>query len=159
MDGRALTMNNLVEVYKSRMVEYGAVDTQSDAAIRIDSSRAVRKRICENSKGGELQNAYDHKSSQRLITNDVKAFAQKYAEENSFISKDAEVNILNKASSILRRRTLDYLKRSKSKLHDFKIGAAVQNQTFPSELISFIDGLLFSQRKLNTERSVQRKNL
>ena len=39
LNGRALTLNNLVEVYKARTSEYGTLDTRTDAAIRMDLRR------------------------------------------------------------------------------------------------------------------------
>ena len=47
LNGKALTLNNLVEVYKARTSEYGILDTRTDAAIRMDLRRVVRKRLCE----------------------------------------------------------------------------------------------------------------
>ena len=125
LNGKALTLNNLVEVYKARTSEYGILDTRTDAAIRMDLRRVVRKRLCEKIEGVELQNAFGSKESQRLVTNNIKAFAQKYAEENSSLSNDAEVNILNQASKILRRKALNYLKEKETKLEDFKSNSTI----------------------------------
>ena len=62
------------------------------------------------------------RKSQRLVTNDVKAFAQKYAEENLSLSNDAEVEVLTKACYISRRRTLEFMKCNNSKIGDVIVG-------------------------------------
>ena len=51
------------------------------------------------------------------------------------------------------------MKSHKSKLEDFKIGAGVTNQNLPTELISFVEGLLFGHRKLDGTRSNEQKKL
>ena len=80
-DGKALTMNNLVQIYKDIVVEYGGKDGRADSAIRIDLARVIQKRICDKMDGVQLQNPYLHKQSQRLVTSNLTAFAQKYAED------------------------------------------------------------------------------
>ena len=63
-DGKALTMNNLVQIYKKRVVEYGGKDGRADSAIRIDLARVIQRHIYDKMDGVQLQNPYLHKQSQ-----------------------------------------------------------------------------------------------
>ena len=158
MSGRALTLNNIVSVYKMKTNEYGACDTRNDAAIRIEIRRMMDKRVCDKLKGVEFMNACGSKQSQRLVTTDIKSFAQKFAEENHSLSSDAEVEILTKASKILRKRTLEFLRMNKSKVEDFSIGFEEENSKFPPSLLSFMEGLLFGHGGFEP-KCTERKNL
>ena len=158
MRGRALTLNNIVEIYKTKTDDYGAFDTRNDAAIRIEIKRMLDKRICNKMKGVEFITASGSRQSQRLVTNDIKAFAQKYAEENHSLSSNAEVEILTKACKILRKRTLEFRKMNTSKVENFSIGFEDENQKFPPLLLSFFEGLLFSHGGFERKCS-ERKNL
>ena len=55
--GKAITLNNLVEVYRSRMVESGTKDPRTDKAIRIEVQRYVSKEVCEKMAGVVLEKA------------------------------------------------------------------------------------------------------
>ena len=151
-------MNNLVEIYKSRINEYGGEDERADGAIRIDLARVVQRRICDKMDGVQLQNPYLHKQSQRLVTNDLTAFAQKYVEDFSLGNED-EMALLAKAAMILRKRTLLFMKEHKKTLSDFKVGVRDAHHHSPAELTSFVEDLLFGQRPLNEQRSSERKML
>ena len=157
MGGRALTLNDIVGVYKTKTKEYGTCDSRNDAAIRIEIRRMLDKRVCEKMKGVEFINC-GSKKSQRLVTKDIKSFAQNLAEENHSMSSDKEVEILTKACKILRKRTLEFQKINKSKVEDFSIGFEDENQKFPPSLLSFIEGLLFSHGGFEPKCS-ERKNL
>ena len=39
--GNVVSLNNLVDIYKSRLAEYRATDLRTDKAIRIDLERCV----------------------------------------------------------------------------------------------------------------------
>ena len=152
-------MNNLVEIYKSRISEYGGKDERADGAIRIDLARVVQRRICDKMDAVQLQNPYLHRQSQRLVTNDLTAFAQKYAEDSSLGNED-EMALLAKAAMILRKRTLLFMKEHKKTLSDFKVGVRdAHHHHSPAELTSFVEDLLFGQRALNEQRSVERMML
>ena len=55
--------------------------------------------------------------SQRLVTNDLTAFAQKYAEDSALGNGD-EMAILTKAAIILRKKTLLFMKEDKKTLSE-----------------------------------------
>ena len=102
-------------IYQSRLSEYGSEDERVDSAIRIDLARVVKSRICEKMDGVQLQNSYLCKESQRLVTNDVTAFAQKYAEDFAIGNND-EVVLLANAAMILRKKTLNFMEKHKKSL-------------------------------------------
>ena len=157
IQGKAITLNNLVEVYKSRMVESGTKDPRTDKAIRIEVQRCISKDVCEKMEGVILEKAYERNTCQRVMTNDAKAFALRCAEE-SFRTDDEEIAMLKEAAMILRRKTLKFIRNNPSKSHNLKISSK-ENEQFPPELISFVDGLIFGQRKLTSEESSERKVL
>ena len=59
--GKAVTLNNLVTVYKERMAENGIIDPKSDKALRMELQRIVTKRVCEKVEGVILEKAYQRK--------------------------------------------------------------------------------------------------
>ena len=77
-------------VYKTRTSEYGTLDTQTDAVIWMDLRRVVSRRLCEKMEGFKMQR--QAKGPQWLVTNNIKVFAQKYAEENSSLSQQQSSN-------------------------------------------------------------------
>ena len=149
LKGRSLTLQNLVEIYKTRIEEYGSIDGRTDSAIRNEIRRVIKKRICHDMDGVELQNAFSRNESQRLITNDLKAYTQKLAEETYACSHDSEVAILNKASAILRKKILLFIKENKSKIDNFKLSLNNVHEEYPPELFTFVESLLFGQRQLH----------
>lgn len=154
LEGKVVTMNNLVKIYKSRLGEHNAADLRTDKAIRIDLQRYVTKNVCDKMDGVVLQKPFERNDSLRVIPEDAKAFAVKYAEENTR-TFDEEVSILKKASMILRKRTLNFMKQNPSKCEDFSISP--KENEHPPELSNFVYGFLFGQRKLESEKSIERK--
>ena len=53
--GWAKTLNNLVEIYKTRMTEHGMTDPRTDIALHIEFLRLVTKQICNAVDGVELE--------------------------------------------------------------------------------------------------------
>lgn len=159
LKGRSLTLQNLVEIYKTRIEEYGSIDERTDSSIRNEIRHVIEKRICHNMNGVELQNAFSRNESQRLITNDLKAYTQKLAEETYAGSHDAEVAILNKASAILRKKILFFIKENKNKIDNFRLSLNNVHEEYPPELFTFVESLLFGQRQLDTERSLEQKEV
>ena len=101
--GKALTMNNLFEIYKSRISEYSGKDERADGAIRIDLAElyrdaSVTRWMVSNCR---IRTCIDN---QRLVTNDLTAFAQEYAEDSSLGNED-EMALLAKAVMISRKGT------------------------------------------------------
>ena len=70
--GKAITLNNLVEIYKSRMIESGVKDPRTDKAIRIEVQRFISKNVCEKMEGVVMEKAYEPNTCQRVMTNDAK---------------------------------------------------------------------------------------
>ena len=157
--GRAIPLNNLVEIYKTRMTQNGALDPRTDKALRIEQQRLVQKRVCDKMADVEFEKSFEGNKCQRIMTKDVKAFALKYAEENTSQSNDEEIAILKKAESILRRRTLKFMKDNPLKCNDFKVDLKNSQQQIPSELTSFMGGVLFGKRKLDSNESDEREVL
>ena len=87
------------------------------------------------------------------------AFALKYAEKHSLRSSKKEIHILKKASIILRRRTLKFMKDNPLKLKDLRVAFGENQQQFTPELTSFMEGVLFIQQKLVSEKSKKREIL
>ena len=90
---------------------------------------------------------------------DMTAFLFKYAEENSLQSVDKEIAILKKASTILRSRTLKFMKDNSLKLRDFRVTFEENQQQFPLELTLFMEGVLFDQQRLLSENSNEKEVL
>lgn len=90
---------------------------------------------------------------------DMTAFLFKYAEENSLRSVDKEIAILKKASTILRSRTLKFMKDNSLKLRDFRVTFEENQQQFPLELTLFMEGALFDQQRLLSENSNEKEVL
>ena len=90
---------------------------------------------------------------------DMTAFLFKYAEENSLRSVDKEIAILKKTSTILRRRTLKFMKDNSLKLRDFRVTFEENQQQFPLEFTLFMEGVLFDQQRLLSENSNEKEVL
>ncbi len=110
--------------------------------------------------GVEIEKDYQRNRCQKIYTSDAKAFAPKYAEENSSLSNDEEISILKKASMILRKRTSAFIQKNPLKAKDITVTCgAGGKQEFPPELSSFMNGVLFGQRKLLSQKSGERETL
>ena len=158
IEGNAITLNNLVEVYKSRMEEHGMKDPRTDKAIRIETQRWVTKDVCGMMDEVVLERSYERNVCNRVMTKDAKAFAIKVAEQSASATDDEEIAVLKQASMILRKRTLKFMQKNPSKSENLKISSQ-HNDQFPPELLSFVNGLIFGQRNLNSVESSERKVL
>ena len=67
----------------------------------------------------------------------MKAFVIKYAEENVTQGDEKEIAVLRKASTILRRRNLQFIKNNPTKAESFKVAMTDTQQEYPAELTSF----------------------
>ena len=69
-NGKAITLRNLVDIYKARMAEHGVIDPRTSGALRNDMRRIVTTRICERMDGIELQNLLENASNTLSMLSD-----------------------------------------------------------------------------------------
>ena len=103
-----------------------------------------------------IQSSLRGSENVRKCIKTVRAFSLKYAEENSSRPSNVEITILKKASQILRRRTLKFMKEDPMKSTDFKVAFCENQQQFPPELTSLMERFLFGQQKLVSENSKEK---
>ena len=89
---------------------------------------------------------------QKIYTNDVTAFALNYTDGKPSQPSDEEIAIFKKASTILRRRILKFVKDNALRSIDFRVAFGENQKQLPPELTSFMEGVLFGQQKLVSER-------
>ena len=116
------------------------VDPRTSGALRNEMRRIVLNRICEKMDGVALENPLKKNESQRIIAQDAKAFALKFAEENVPQDDEQEIGILRKSAAILRRHVLKFRQKHQSKPENFKVSFDNIQQDYPAELALFLEG-------------------
>ena len=138
--GNVIPLSNLVEIYKARLKKHGMVDLCTSGALRNEMRRIVLNRICEKMDGVALENPLKKTESQRIISQDAKAFALKFAEENVPQDDEQEIGILRKSAAILRRHVLKFRQKHQSKPENFKVSFDNTQQDYPAESALFLEG-------------------
>ena len=109
--------------------------------------------------GVALENPLKKNESQRIIAQDAKAFALKFAEENVPQDDEQEIGILRKSAAILRQCVVKFRQKHQSKPENFKLSFNNTQQDYLAQLALFLEGLLLCSRKLVSEKPVERRNL
>ena len=84
-----------------------------------------------------------------------KDLALTYAEEKSSRSSYKEIPVLNKVSTILRKKTLKFMKDNESKSENFRVAFRENQRQLSPEFTSFMEVVLFGQ--LVSEKSKKRE--
>ena len=80
---RAITLNNLREIYKARMIDHGISDPQTDETLYINLQCLFTKQISCLTDGAKLEKGFERNQCQNIYIKDGNAISLKYADKIS----------------------------------------------------------------------------
>ena len=78
-----MTLNNLGEIYKTRMMDHGISDPQTDKALHIKLQCLFTKQISCLTDGAKLEKGFERNQCQNIYIKDGNAISLKYADKIS----------------------------------------------------------------------------
>ena len=138
---QVLTVRNVVEVYETRMSEFGVTESRDYKSLRKLIVRAINKHIPDVCLEQSLPN-----QSQRITTKNMENLILRLAENKCNGDEEEETEIPKKAASILRRRTLVFMKENPVNFYGSVKG---KKSECPEVLSSFLKWSLSGDRRLS----------
>ena len=68
INGKAITLRNLVGIYKTLIEEHGVIDPRTSGALRNEMRRIVTKRLCKKMEVVTMENPHEKNQSQGIIS-------------------------------------------------------------------------------------------